>query len=608
MCGIVGYTGINSAKKRLMSGLSRLEYRGYDSAGISLFSKEGKMITYKTLGRIKNLAELVGDRGDDSTCGIGHTRWATHGSPSDVNAHPHSTEKLSLVHNGIIENYREIKSFLEEKGYQFVSQTDTEIATKLGDYYYQNDPIDAISKAIKMLEGAYAFAIVFADRVGEIFGTRKESPLVVAKSQEGLYLASDMPAILEYTDKYYTLEVGEIVHLSDKFGEKFYNLEKKEIFKEINTSNLSFEIAEKDGFEHFMLKEIYEQPDALKRTIFPRISSANLPDFISDGIEDNFFAKFDNIYTVACGTASYAGTIGGDIVRKFGNINAKSVIASEFRYTPPVLKETDLVILISQSGETADTLAALRLAKEKNVKTLAIVNVKGSAIASEADCVIYTHAGPEIAVASTKAFTVQVSIFYLLAIKIAFLRGEIAREKAVEYTSQFKEIILNFGSIFAVDEKCLEISNSFLDASSMFYIGRGVDATLSLEGALKLKEISYIHCEAYPAGELKHGTISLITQEMPVIALLTDEKLAPKTISNMKEVKARGGNITAIALENIEIPQDSYDKLIEFSCKYSDFAPLYATIPLQLLAYHTSNLKGCDVDKPRNLAKSVTVE
>ncbi len=607
MCGIVGYTGTQTAKGKLISGLQRLEYRGYDSAGISVF-EEKKIVTYKTKGRIADLMQKLENVSLGATCGIGHTRWATHGVPSDVNAHPHTTQKLTLVHNGIIENYLEIKQFLLGKGYEFVSQTDTEIAAKLFDYNYNGEPIKTIIETVKMLEGAFAFAIMFNGFENEIFATRKGSPLVVTKSDDGLFLASDMPAVLEFTNKYYTIEAGEIAHLNISTGEKFYSAEGEPITKEIQTSSLTFEQAEKGGYEHFMLKEMYEQPKALKNTISPRVNADNMPDFTQDGIDGEFFKSFEHIHVVACGTAYYAGTIGGQIVREIADINVTSNIASEFRYTPPILSKKDLVVLISQSGETADTLAALALAKQKGVPTLAIVNVAGSAIALEADYVIYTHAGTEIAVASTKAFSVQVATFYLFAIKTAYEKGVIDKKATQEYTKQLMESIASLKSAFEVNDICLEVSKSFLSANSMFYLGRGRDSVLSLEGALKLKEISYIHCEAYAAGELKHGTISLITEETPIIALLTDERLAPKTISNMKEVKARGGKITVISLSGISVPEDAYDLKIEINCEHAMFGPLYAIVPLQLLAYHTSCLKGCDVDKPRNLAKSVTVE
>ncbi len=607
MCGIVGYTGTKTAKEKLVSGLQRLEYRGYDSAGISVF-EQNKINTYKTKGRITELENILSNAADDATCGIGHTRWATHGVPNDVNAHPHTTEKLSLVHNGIIENYLEIKELLVGKGYTFVSQTDTEIAAKLFDYNYDGEPIKAIIKTVKMLEGAFAFAIMFSGFENEIFATRKGSPLVVTKSEDGLFLASDMPAVLEYTNMYYTLESGEIAHLNIVEGEKFYSENGEEVTKEIKTSSLTFEQAEKGGFEHFMLKEMYEQPKALKSTLSPRVSADNLPDFTPDAIPSNFFKTFEHIHIVACGTAYYAGIIGGQIISSFAEINVTANIASEFRYSPPILSKKDLVVLVSQSGETADTLAALTLAKEKGVPTLAIVNVAGSAIALEADYVIYTYAGPEIAVASTKAFSVQVATFYLFAIKTALEKNVITPQTAQEYTKQLMESVAQIKSAFELNEVCLEVSKTFLNANSMFYIGRGRDSVLSLEGALKLKEISYIHCEAYAAGELKHGTISLITENTPVIALLTDERLAPKTISNMKEVKARGGKITAIALRGVAVPEDAYDLKIEVDCEHKLFGPLHAIVPLQLLAYHTACLKGCDVDKPRNLAKSVTVE
>ncbi len=608
MCGIVGYTGTNGAKEKILSGLRRLEYRGYDSAGLSVFNSEGKITTYKTKGRIANLEAIVKGKEEDATCGIGHTRWATHGVPSDANAHPHTTPKLTLVHNGIIENYLEIRNFLTGKGYDFVSETDTEIAAKLLDFFYDNDPIKAIKSAVEMIDGAYAFAIMFQNLQGELFAIRKDSPLVVTKSDDGLFFASDMPAVLEFTNRYYTIEPLEIAHLSDKNEEKFYTLDGKEVKKEIIVSNLSFEQAEKGGFEHFMLKEIYEQPSALERTLKPRVSKDFMPDFTSDKISDDFFDKFDFIHIIACGTACYAGSIGAQVLGRLAKINVSTCIASEFRYTPPIFGKRDLAVFVSQSGETADTLAALKLAKQNNVLTLALVNVAGSAIALEADYVIYTHAGPEIAVASTKGFSVQMGTFYLLAIKAAFARGKITKDEAQTLTKQLLETVSEVETTFSLNEQCLDISKTYLDASSMFYIGRGQDSVLSLEGALKLKEISYIHCEAYAAGELKHGTISLITEQTPIIALVTDKRLAPKTISNMKEVKARGGKITVVTLKGMDIPEDSYELRIDVDCKHHLFAPMLAIIPLQLLAYHTSCLKGCDVDKPRNLAKSVTVE
>ncbi len=606
MCGIVGFTGKNEAKERLLSGLRRLEYRGYDSAGISVFDEQQSIATYKTMGRIQNLQQLVEGKADAATCGIGHTRWATHGVPSDINAHPHSTPKLSLVHNGIIENYLQLREYLSGKGYTFETQTDTEIAAKLIDYYYDGDPVASINKATEELEGSYAFAIMFYDHVGELYATRKDSPLVVTKSDDGLFVASDMPAVLNYTNHYYTLETGEVARLAE--SETFYDKNGNEIQKDINVSDLTFEQSEKDGYEHYMLKEIYEQPRALERTLLPRISPKGMPDFKADGLKNSFFEDIKHIHIVACGTAYYSGSIGSQIVRRLANINATPHVASEFRYGPPMFSKGDLVMAISQSGETADTLAALKLAKSQGVKTLAIVNVKGSAIANEADYVLYTHAGPEIAVASTKAFTVQVALFYLFAIELAYRKDQMTKDVTKEHVAELLSTVSSLADTFKHNDECLEVAKTFLDAQSMFYIGRGLDANLSLEGALKLKEISYIHCEAYAAGELKHGTISLITEQTPIIAIVTDKTLVQKTISNMKEVKARGGKVTAITLSDIEIPDDSCDNKVVIDSKYPFFAPLQVIVPLQLLAYHTACLKGCDVDKPRNLAKSVTVE
>ncbi len=608
MCGIVGYTGTEKAKPKLLAGLSRLEYRGYDSAGMSLFDESGSIKTYKAKGRIAHLAKMVQKKGEAATCGIAHTRWATHGVPNDVNSHPHTTEKLSLVHNGIIENYLELKAFLEENGYTFVSETDTEIAAKMVDYYYEGNPKTAIINACKRFEGAYALGIIFNDYKNEIFATRLGSPLVVTKSEDGFYIASDMPASLEYTKDYFSLLEGEIAHLQSKDTVYFYKEDGQEIKKEIQTSTLKFEEAEKGEYDYYMLKEIYEQPKALKRTIFHRINDDFTPCFSADDISDDFFHSFRHIYIVGCGTAYYAATLGKEIIKRVAKINVSIEIASEFRYNPPILREHDLVMLVSQSGETADTLAALRLAKSKGVTTLAVVNVPGSAIALEADKVLQTYAGPEIAVASTKAFSVQLASMYLMAIKTAMVKGACTGQEGKTMLRQLRETVENMDEIFSLHDVCCDIAKEFSKAQSMFYIGRGYDASLSTEGALKLKEISYIHAEAYAAGELKHGTISLITEETPVIALVTDKRLAKKTISNMKEVKARGGKITAVCLDGIDIPKDAYDTLIPIKCKHTLFAPLYAIIPLQLLAYHTAVIKGCDVDKPRNLAKSVTVE
>ncbi|MEG1869489.1 MAG: glutamine--fructose-6-phosphate transaminase (isomerizing), partial [Oscillospiraceae bacterium] len=585
--------------------LYRLEYRGYDSAGVSLF-EDDKLKTVKTKGRIANLERRLKENPLKSCCGIAHTRWATHGVPSDVNSHPHSTAKLSLVHNGIIENYLEIKQFLTEKGVSFISQTDTETAARLIDYYYDGDPMKAIYKAMEHLEGSYAFGIVFADFPGKVYGLRKGSPLIAAVAATGTFIASDIPAILCYTRSYYLINEGEIVVLTaDKvtFYDKDGNISEKKML----TSNLSIEQAEKGGYEHFMLKEIHEQPQALKSTLSPRIT-AGLPNFEHDNISDSFFDEFDRIQIVACGSAYYAGCVGKQVIETFSRTPVITEIASEFRYKNPILTKRDLVIIISQSGETADSLAALRHAKEQGVKTLAIVNVADSSIGREADHVIYTYAGPEISVATTKAYSVQLGILYLFAIKTAIAKGKTDVDGGKKYVKALLETVGKINQTFNLDGICKEIASTLTEVQSMFYIGRGQDYSMSLEGALKLKEISYIHCEAYAAGELKHGTISLITENTPVIAIATDALLAPKTISNIKEIKARGGRIIGICTEEYPLPKDAYDQLILLPKVESEFAPILATIPLQLLAYHTAVARGCDVDKPRNLAKSVTVE
>lgn len=605
MCGIIGYAGMQEAADRLLHGLSYLEYRGYDSAGISVFEKDG-ITTVKTKGRIADLSEVLKKQPVLSHCGIAHTRWATHGTPSDLNAHPHATEKLSLVHNGIIENYMELKEMLKEKGVSFLSQTDTEVAARLIDFCYEGNPMEAIRKATAQMEGSYAFGILFRDFPNRVYGVRQGSPLIAAVAEEGCFLASDIPAVLPYTRQYYLMEEGEICVISPE-QVLFFDMEGNPRENQLLTSGLTLQQAEKGGYEHFMLKEIHEQPQALKATLNPRIADG-LPCFERDGIPEDFFGSFDRIHIVACGSAYYAGCVGKHVLGKFSRIPVQTEIASEFRYSDPILNRRDLVIVISQSGETADSLAALRHAKGLGVKTLAIVNVADSSIAREADYVIYTYAGPEIAVATTKGFSVQVGVMYLLALQCALYKGMSDKEQTKERVSALLDTIAGMTAAFETDEECRRIAETLIDAESMFYIGRGQDYSMSLEGALKLKEISYIHCEAYAAGELKHGTISLVTEGTPVIAMVTDKRLAPKTISNMKEVKARGGRIIAIRTLENPLPEDVYDEQIILPAVSEAFAPVLAIIPLQLLAYHTACAKGCDVDKPRNLAKSVTVE
>lgn len=605
MCGIVGFTGTAQAAGILMEGLGNLEYRGYDSAGISVFSEKG-IRTVKAQGRLKNLAALLEREPLGGACGIGHTRWATHGEPSDVNAHPHFTEKLSLVHNGIIENYVELREMLRGKGYTFLSQTDTEVAAKVLDLCYDGDPAGAIRKASALLEGAFAFGILFADRPGEIYAVRRGSPLIVALGEKGNFITSDVTAVLRYTRRYFTLEPEEIVCLTADSA-RVWAPDGSEIEKEILTADWNVEQAQKGGFPHFMLKEIYEQPQALQNTVHPR-AHTGLPSFAADGIPDGFFRGFDRIQVIACGTAMHAGMVGRMIIEKLARLPVDVDIASEFRYRDPILTPRHLVIVVSQSGETADTLAALRLARERGCPVLAIVNVAGSTIAREADYVLYTYAGPEIAVASTKAYSVQMGVFYLLGIRIALEKGCIDEEQARGLTSDLLEAIGKTGKCLELSEGIRKIAENYREAEHLFFIGRGFDYPLCCEGSLKLKEISYIHCEAYAAGELKHGTISLVTPGVPVVALTTQCALMPKTLSNVKEVRARGASVLLICREGALVEEDIFAHRISLPEVGDLFMPLLSVIPLQLLSYHAAVLRGCDVDKPRNLAKSVTVE
>ncbi|MDR0984249.1 MAG: glutamine--fructose-6-phosphate transaminase (isomerizing) [Ruminococcus sp.] len=605
MCGIVGYVG-NKKKNSLdvlIDGLKKLEYRGYDSAGVAVFA-DGKIKTVKSEGRLLNLEEKLDTEYSDlhSDCGIGHTRWATHGEPSDINAHPHSGGRVAIVHNGIIENYRELKEYLISRGKRFISETDTEVVAQLLDFYYNGNPVDAIVKTCNDLKGSFALGIIFKDFEDTIFAVRRESPLIVGVGDGESYIASDVPAILKYTKQYYLLEGNEIAVLSP-YGAKIYDMHYRKINKELKIADFDIEAAEKQGYEHFMLKEINEQPDAIKTTIKPLIENG-LPLF-----ENIDFVKYKKIFIVACGTAYYAGIVGKYIIEKLARVPVEVDIASEFRYRDPIAGEGDLVVIISQSGETADSLASLRIAKKLGAETLAIVNVKGSSIARESDLLIYTHAGPEIAVASTKAYIVQISVMYMIAFEMSLKLGKISEDKCKEYIN----LLLKCPDIISEmlkDNKAVQyVANKLINSESLFYIGRGLDYALSLEGSLKLKEISYIHSESYGAGELKHGPISLITSHMPVIAIATQSDLFDKTVSNIKEVKARGAKVTVICKKGTKLADDVYDNAVFIPDIGDDILnPLLTVIPLQLIAYYTSVLRGNDVDKPRNLAKSVTVE
>lgn len=606
MCGIVGYVGNKDCTQVLISALSKLEYRGYDSAGVAVF-ENGRIVVEKAKGRLKNLEEKMesGHR-PDGHVGIGHTRWATHGEPSDVNSHPHGNKKVTIVHNGIIENYIKLKAFLTEKGYEFESETDTETVAKLLDYYYNGNPVETISKVLGEIEGSYALGIMFADYPETIYSARKDSPLIIGVGQDENFIASDVPAILKYTRDYYLLEQDEIAVIT-KDSVEITGIHGEQIRKEMQHANWDEESAEKGGYEHFMLKEIHEQPEVIKRTIIPRIMDG-MPFLDECGITSEMLGKFRKIYIVACGTAMHAGLVGKYVIERVARTEVIVDIASEFRYRDPIIGEDDLVMLISQSGETADTKAVLRLAKEKKATTISIVNVKGSSIARESDFVIYTHAGPEISVASTKAYSVQLSIMYLFAFQLAYAKGTITEEKCKELTESLLLIPDKLAEALTVENTCQYIGSKLVNAASLLYIGRGLDYALSMEGSLKLKEISYIHSEAYAAGELKHGTISLVTEEMPVIAVATQDDLFEKTISNIKEVKARGAKVTLICKETTDVSSDIADYQVKVPAIDDILMPMLAAVPMQLIAYYTSVLRGCDVDKPRNLAKSVTVE
>lgn len=606
MCGIVGYVGKKSCADILLGTLEKLEYRGYDSAGIAVFDRDNIEVR-KAQGRLANLREKMEKDGVPSgVAGIGHTRWATHGEPSDINSHPHNGGRVTIVHNGIIENYKEIKNFLIDKGRHFISQTDTEVAAQLLDYYYDGNPIDAIVNAMHDIRGSFALGIMFKDFPGTVFAVRKESPLIVGIGEDESFIASDVTAILGYTRDYYLLEPNEIAVLS-AYGTNIYDLHYNKLQKPLLHADWDENAAEKQGYAHFMLKEIHEQPEAVKTTIRSRISDG-LPCLDECGITLEMLRGFRNIHVVACGTAMHAGLVGKYIIEELARVPVNVDIASEFRYRNPLVTKDDLVIIVSQSGETADSLAALRLSKELGAKTLAIVNAKGSSIAREADMLIYTLAGPEIAVASTKAYMVQIAVMYLLAFSIALANGAIDEAKCRELTAELMKMPERIAEAVELEENSQYAASTLVGAESLLYIGRGLDYALSMEGSLKLKEISYIHSESYAAGELKHGTISLITEGMPAIAVVTQKNLVEKTVSNMKEMKARGAYVIAVCAEGIKIDSDAADYVIDLGECPDILAPMTAVVPLQLIAYYTAVLKGNDVDKPRNLAKSVTVE
>ena len=612
MCGIVGFTGNNEAAPILLDGLSKLEYRGYDSAGIAVRNGDAEPEIVKAKGKLKVLKEMTNDgKAVKGACGIGHTRWATHGEPSTVNAHPHCSddENVIAVHNGIIENYQELREKLIKKGYTFKSETDTEVAVKLIDYYYKKylgTPVDALNHALVRIRGSYALAVMFKDYPGEIYAARKDSPMIIGVTGGESYLASDVPAILKYTRNVYYIGNMELAKLT-KGAVAFYNLDGEEIQKEMKTIEWDAEAAEKSGYEHFMLKEIHEQPKVIKDTINSVLTDGNIS-FESVGLSDEDMKNIQQVYIVACGSAYHVGMVAQYVIEELTSLSVRVELASEFRYRQMKLAKNSLAIIISQSGETSDTLAALRLAKSRGVPVLAIVNVVGSSIARAADYVLYTYAGPEIAVASTKAYMVQLCVLYLFALRLAYARGQLTEEKTKYYTAQLLHASEVIKPRLADCEQIKYLASRYVNTQSCFFIGRGFDYALSLEGSLKLKEISYVHSDAYAAGELKHGTISLITDGVPVIALATQKNVYEKTISNAKETRSRGARVLLFTTKDAEVPEGVATEVIRLD-EYDDILmPLQLIVPLQLFAYYMAVLRGCDVDKPRNLAKSVTVE
>ena len=604
MCGIIGFTGNEPAKDIIIGGLERLEYRGYDSAGLALLSNDQIQVRKRT-GKVEELRKLCEAEKMPATCGIGHTRWATHGGVTDVNAHPHRVGKVVLIHNGIIENYRQI---VTEYGLadQLVSETDSEVVAALLNKFYEGDPVKAIKKTVKVLSGAFALCIMFQDIPDTIYAIRNVSPMVATSCERGSVIASDLTALIEFSKEYFVVPEYHILTLK-KDGIDIQDLKGNKVTPQMLTVNWDITSAQKGGYPFFMLKEIYEQPDAIRNTIAPRINQ-ELPDFTEDGIDDAIFKDCKRISIVACGTAMHAGMVGKHLIEKKLRIPVHVDCASEFRYKDPIIDEETLTIVLSQSGETIDTLEALKLAKNRGSKVLSIVNVKGSTIARESDYVLYTHAGPEIAVASTKAYTVQVAAMYLIACRIGLVKGLITEHDAKRFMTK----LTNASNIVEETLKCADdikrVADHIKFATDTFYIGRGLDYTMSLEAALKLKEISYVHAEAYAAGELKHGTIALISENVPVIALVTQEDVYAKVISNIREVKARGAYVVLVSMDEEVNDPSICDQHIRLPKMDSEFTSFATAVVLQLVAYYTSEAKGLDVDKPRNLAKSVTVE
>ena len=606
MCGIVGYTGAKQAAPLLLEGLSKLEYRGYDSAGVATRDGDAPVQLVKAKGRLKVLSEKInGGLALPGGCGIGHTRWATHGGVTVENAHPHQAGRVTMIHNGIIENYHQLTADFELEG-KLISQTDTEVAARVLDALYDGDPLASLRRFQPLLKGSYSFCILFSDHPGEIYALRNVSPLVAAYTHSGSIVASDLTALIPYTKKYVVVPEDRVVKMTP-YRMAFYDENGHEIQPEILEVNWDTDAAMKNGFPHFMLKEIHEQPDAMKNTILPRLTRG-LPDFSEDGIPDQIFADCSQIRIVACGTAMHAGMVARAIMEPLLRIPVLVSVASEFRYEDPLVDSRTLAIVISQSGETIDTLAALRLSKKLGASVLSVVNVKGSTIARESDYVLYTHAGPEIAVASTKAYSVQLAALYMIICRMALVRGKMTEQDGCAFMSDLLDVIPAMESMIQRKEEVRQLVRPLVDKPDAFFIGRNLDYAFSLEGALKLKEISYIHADAYAAGELKHGTIALIADQVPVVALATQDRIFSKTISNVREVKARGAYVILIAKESAAVDEGLADVCIRIPDLHDRFTVFPIAVVLQLIAYYASLLKGLDVDQPRNLAKSVTVE
>ena len=613
MCGIVGFTGAAQAAPILLDGLAKLEYRGYDSAGIAVQNAAGKIEIVKAKGRLRVLSDMTdGGRAVQGTCGIGHTRWATHGEPSVQNAHPHYSrdEKIAVVHNGIIENFQELKDRLINRGYEFASQTDTEVVAQLIDYYYTGeaagDPLRAITSMMMHVRGSYALGVLFADRPGVVYAVRKDSPLIVGRAENGSLIASDVPALLKYTRTVYYIDNLEIACLTPD-SITFYNIDREQIEKQPSTIEWDAEAAEKGGYEHFMMKEIHEQPAAVRDTISPRIKDGRV-DLSELSLDEDALRAVRRVYIVGCGSAYHVGVAARYVMESLARLPVEVDVASEFRYRDPVLEPDSLAIIISQSGETADTLAALRLCKERGVRTIGIVNVVGSSIAREADATLYTWAGPEIAVATTKAYSTQLAACYLLAIAFGQVRGTLDDERAAALVAELQAMPEKIEKTLQDKERIQWFASKYANAHDAFFIGRGLDYAVALEGSLKFKEISYIHSEAFAAGEMKHGPISLVEKNTLVVGILTQPDLYEKTVSNLVEARSRGAFLMGLTSYGNYSIEDTAGFTVYVPRTEPCFATSLAVIPLQLLAYYVSCAKGLDVDKPRNLAKSVTVE